>query len=93
MHATFRFNLTVTIVVGGGAVLAWAYAIYKSVAFWSIPPAVLALPLALTVLFALGWTLSVVSARIADGHTRCRRCSHILRGLSEPVCPECGERI
>ncbi len=25
--------------------------------------------------------------------TRCRKCSHILRGLTEPRCPECGERI
>ena len=28
-----------------------------------------------------------------DGETRCRKCRHILRGLSEPRCPECGERI
>jgi hypothetical protein len=28
-----------------------------------------------------------------DNETRCRRCGHILRGLSEPRCPECGEKI
>jgi hypothetical protein len=28
-----------------------------------------------------------------DGETRCRKCAHILRGLSEPRCPECGEWI
>ena len=28
-----------------------------------------------------------------DGETRCRRCQYILRGLPEPRCPECGERI
>ena len=28
-----------------------------------------------------------------DGETRCRACGYILRGLSEPRCPECGERI
>lgn len=28
-----------------------------------------------------------------EGHTRCGRCSHILRGLSEPRCPECGNRL
>jgi len=27
------------------------------------------------------------------GHTRCRKCGHILRGITEPRCPECGERI
>lgn len=25
-----------------------------------------------------------------EGHTRCGRCGHILRGLTEPRCPECG---
>jgi hypothetical protein len=25
--------------------------------------------------------------------TRCRKCGYILRGISEPRCPECGERI
>lgn len=24
---------------------------------------------------------------------RCRMCNHILRNLSEPRCPECGEKI
>ena len=27
------------------------------------------------------------------GETRCRLCGYILRGLSEPRCPECGEKI
>ena len=27
------------------------------------------------------------------GETRCRKCNYILRGLTEPRCPECGERI
>lgn len=30
--------------------------------------------------------------RAAD-ETHCRACDHILRGLIEPRCPECGERI
>jgi hypothetical protein len=34
------------------------------------------------------WTLPV-----PDGETRCRRCRYILRGISEPRCPECGERL
>lgn len=28
-----------------------------------------------------------------DSETRCRKCQYILRGISEPRCPECGERI
>jgi hypothetical protein len=28
-----------------------------------------------------------------DGELHCRKCGHILRGLSEPRCPECGEAI
>jgi len=27
-----------------------------------------------------------------DGETRCRKCAHILKGSSEPRCPECGVR-
>ncbi|MHC4442524.1 MAG: hypothetical protein ACYTF1_24085 [Planctomycetota bacterium] len=30
---------------------------------------------------------------LCDGETRCRKCQYILRGISEPRCPECGERI
>ena len=32
-------------------------------------------------------------ARSQDGETRCRKCGYILRGITEPRCPECGERI
>jgi hypothetical protein len=28
-----------------------------------------------------------------DYETRCRKCGYILRGIREPRCPECGERI
>ncbi len=29
----------------------------------------------------------------ADGHLHCLKCGYILKGLSQPRCPECGERI
>lgn len=29
----------------------------------------------------------------AEAETRCRKCGYILRGLREPICSECGERI
>lgn len=31
--------------------------------------------------------------RIFERETCCRRCGYVLRGISEPRCPECGERI
>ncbi len=30
---------------------------------------------------------------IPDDETRCRKCGYILRGIPEPRCSECGERI
>jgi hypothetical protein len=47
------------------------------------------------------WTVVVVAVGTLfwvfkapwDGETRCRKCGYILRGISEPRCPECGERI
>jgi hypothetical protein len=30
---------------------------------------------------------------LVDPETRCRKCGYIFRGLTEPRCPECGERI
>ncbi|MBN2447382.1 MAG: hypothetical protein JXO22_11680 [Phycisphaerae bacterium] len=49
------------------------------------------------ILLALGChgvlTLWLGPARQSDGETRCRRCGYILRGLVEPRCSECGERI
>ncbi len=28
-----------------------------------------------------------------DNETRCRECGYILRGITEPRCPECGKAI
>lgn len=57
---------------------------------------------------SIGWFLPVVSIAFvvyglltgylgpratSDGETRCRKCGYILRGITEPRCPECGERI
>lgn len=36
----------------------------------------------------------VARASQSDGsETRCRKCGYILRGIPEPRCSECGERI
>ena len=34
-----------------------------------------------------------VRPRLLDGETRSRKCGYILKGITEPRCPECGERI
>jgi hypothetical protein len=31
--------------------------------------------------------------QVPDEETRCRKCGYILRSITEPRCPECGERI
>ena len=44
-------------------------------------------------LVVFSW-LTACYARIGtDGEPHCRKCHHILRGLSEPRCLECGEPI
>jgi len=62
-------------------------AVMASIILFVIPPS----------LFAIGaFTMLDTyrrAARRGDDETRCRRCGHILRGLTEPRCPECGERI
>jgi len=32
-------------------------------------------------------------AKAFQPETRCRKCTYILRGITEPRCPECGEQI
>ena len=49
-------------------------------------------PFAALVLIAYGITTRAFVLK-TDDETRCRRCDYILRGLTEPRCSECGERI
>ena len=45
------------------------------------------------VVAALTYPFIVYLSRDRDDETRCRKCGYILRGITEPRCPECGERI
>ena len=57
------------------------------------------------IVYVLTFTLIVAPAAVVavlvyglgkpftDTETRCRNCGYILRGLTEPRCPECSERI
>lgn len=48
----------------------------------------------LLVAFAVYGVLSCLGRKSRpDSETRCRKCGYILRGISEPRCSECGERI
>lgn len=55
---------------------------------------VITLPgLLVTVLVTTFMVRRRVMRQQGDGETRCRKCDYILRGLTDPRCPECGERI
>jgi zinc transporter ZupT len=53
------------------------------------------LPFTATTLIALAVRAVLTKAypAPADHETRCRKCGYILRGITEPRCSECGERI
>ncbi|GMU24131.1 MAG: hypothetical protein AMXMBFR13_42080 [Phycisphaerae bacterium] len=51
------------------------------------------LPVLLLAFGVYGLTTRLCFRRTLDQETRCRQCGYILRGISEPRCPECGERI
>lgn len=59
----------------------------------------MASPDAKLLLFHAGWTTVLAlgcllrTRRKSIEETRCRKCQYILRGLTEPKCPECGEAI
>ena len=53
---------------------------------WTTALAVSALP-------GLALATAIAIRRSHGDETRCRRCGYILRGLAEPRCSECGERI
>jgi hypothetical protein len=41
---------------------------------------------------AYAW-LTVRYGTVLQDQPRCRKCGYLLRGLSRPQCPECGEHI
>lgn len=50
-------------------------------------------PVALLALATYGLLTIFLVRPSRDDETRCRKCGYILRGITEPRCPECGERI
>jgi hypothetical protein len=92
-----KTNKIITIVLAVVAAVAWLpNAIYPFFGFANLQwyPEI-SVPYSVTISAAacFGWLLLFLSERRGDNETRCRKCNYILRGLSEPRCPECGERI
>jgi len=51
------------------------------------------LPLTLLAILVGIFTYKLILRPVATTETRCRACGYILKGLSRPECPECGEGI
>ncbi len=92
-------RIIVSVIVGG--IASFALYIGGSLVFWQggggqqrlyvvffIFTAFLAGPTATAVLLHM-----LTPREVNDGHTRCGKCGYILKGLTEPRCSECGERI
>lgn len=48
----------------------------------------------IVILMFLATVIAVLlSGSNRDLECRCRKCGYVLRGLSEPTCPECGEAV
>lgn len=87
-------NKVITIVLALAAAAAWVItAVLPGQIVLSYPDVQVPMAVTLTAAACFGWVLLYLSERRGDNETRCRKCGYILRGLSEPRCPECGERI
>jgi len=89
-----RINTIITIGLAIAAAATW---LVVSIVPGKITPTFpeVQVPFAVTLSAAacFGWLLLWLSSRRGDYETRCRRCGYILRGITEPRCPECEERI
>lgn len=95
-----RANVIITLILAGAAALAWFWFTLAPTFPQSLgrlayvyPDIQVPFAVTLSVAACFGWLLVWLGAWRRDRETRCRRCGHILRGLTEPRCPECGERI
>ncbi len=86
-------NILITAFIGVLAVFSWGFTGYKAWVGWTVAPMYMVISIMLTVCACIGWVMINIHEMRRDGQTRCRKCGHILRGLSEPRCPECGTEI
>ena len=85
LHATVADGTTV-LLGGQPATISWQFGVGISVG-WFLPVVLIAFG----VYGVLTWRLGPRAQ--SDGETRCRKCGYILKGITEPRCSECGERI
>jgi hypothetical protein len=89
----------VAVVVGGQ--ISTTVILILAFGMWGEPLPLFWLPvlatsgLALLLYKFLRWFAEIEERMVIKGEieTCCRRCDYILRGIPEPRCPECGERI
>ena len=92
-------RIIVSVVVGGIAVVAFYIVVGRTVVSGAGPTGTAAVVVLLCAAFLVGpFVASVLTHALTprerlDGHTRCGKCGYILKGLTEPRCSECGERI
>ena len=92
-------RIIVSVIVGGIAAFAFYVVVGQAVIFRAGQTSGAALVVFLGVAFLVGpFVASVLTHMLTpretrDGHTRCGKCGYILKGLTEPRCSECGERI
>ena len=92
---TNKLDLTLTLLFGAVALVLWGHlALDRFVHGWPRQPAVdVTMAVTFSGMAVVGWVLITVFRWRGGGETRCRNCRYILRGISEPRCPECGEKI
>jgi hypothetical protein len=83
------------LILGGSFIILYAVRTPQTETFARTAGAFLVLLLPLITLLVYGFLTALFCpyAYDVDGETHCRKCGHILRGISEPRCPECGEPI
>lgn len=93
-----RVNAIATCTCAAAAALAWAV-LFVRIGTSMINPSMtpyyyyMVAAIVFSGVTCVGWVLTCWTYHRGDDETRCRKCRHILRGLTEPRCPECGESI
>ena len=88
---TISIGLTYSFVEGSTTFL-----IFPDGSSFQLPAATLPLLWGLVISIVVVATYELLnqsSHKSRESETRCRTCDYILRGITEPRCPECGERI